>query len=87
MNIDVSGIEDRMATEGINYNVAEKIRNELVCCDIYERLEMLRKQYGHSSEQHKKLKTSSDYHPICFYGEWAARIAERHEEVKSRAVE
>lgn len=53
--------------------VAAEIRRELVCCNIYEQLSVL---VG-DTEAWKALRHSNDYHDICYYGEWAARIAEK----------
>jgi transcriptional regulator with XRE-family HTH domain len=53
--------------------VAAKIRAELVCCDIYQRMEAC----DAGDDEWMALKQSPDYHAICFYGEWAARIAEQ----------
>lgn len=54
--------------------IAAKIRAELVCCDIYQRLEAL--QVAGDGDGRHALRHSHEYHDICFYGEWAARIAE-----------
>ena len=56
----------------LQQHIAAKIRAELVCCDIYERFDSLA-----SAEEQRALRQSSDYHAICFYGEWSARIAEQ----------
>lgn len=53
--------------------VAAKLRAELVCCDIYECLEVLSVP-GREGEW-EQLRRSPKYHAICHYGEWAARIA------------
>lgn len=55
--------------------IAEKIRAELVCCDIYQRMEDVNNPEDDSAW--KALRHSRDYHDICFFGEWAARIAEQ----------
>lgn len=54
--------------------IAAKIRAELVCCDIYARMEACD---AAGDEEWMLLRHSSDYHAICFYGEWAARLAEQ----------
>lgn len=51
--------------------IVEQIRAELVCCDIYQRF----MDAGDAAKQ-RELKAGSDWHDICFYGEWSARIAE-----------
>lgn len=55
--------------------VADEIRGELVCCDIYERMEAV--SSAATKAQWAALRDSDDFHDICFFGEWAARIAER----------
>lgn len=55
----------------VRARVAAKIRAELVCCDIYERFMNLA-----SAKDQQKLRNSNEYHEICFFGEWSARIAE-----------
>jgi predicted transcriptional regulator len=50
---------------------AAKIREKLVCCDIFEQMEELR---GDLLAQ-QRLRESKAYHDICYFGEWAARIA------------
>lgn len=53
-------------------DVAEQIRRELVCCDIFAQGEAL----SGDVEGLQRLRESKAYHAICYYGEWAARIAE-----------
>lgn len=50
--------------------IAAKIRDELVCCDVYERFKPL------GSEAGRNVAVQHQDHLACFYGEWAARIAE-----------
>lgn len=52
--------------------IAEKIRAELVCCNVFERMEKVRGNAAATA----RLRKSNDFHPICYYGEWSARIAE-----------
>jgi len=65
----------RLTQPKAQHVIAEKIRAELVCCDIYQRLEDLNEPG--QEQAWKKLRHSHDYHDICHYGEWAARIAEQ----------
>jgi AcrR family transcriptional regulator len=51
--------------------ISQRIRQDLVCCDIYQRF----LDAGNAARQHE-LKQGEDWHDICFYGEWSARIAE-----------
>lgn len=51
---------------------AAKIREEMVCCDTYDQLA----KYFNEAE-YRALKRSKNYHAICHYGEWAARIVEK----------
>jgi hypothetical protein len=53
--------------------IAERIRAELVCCNIYERMAACD---AAGDDEWMSLRHGSEYHDICFYGEWAARIAE-----------
>lgn len=54
--------------------IAEKIRAELVCCDIFERMQALK---GDLMAQQQVRENAKVWHEICYYGEWAARIALR----------
>jgi hypothetical protein len=65
------GAEERVRAES-----AELIRGELVCCDIFQRLEDLRTEDGKPTYAYRTLRLSSEYHDICFFGEWSARIVE-----------
>lgn len=56
---------------------AQQIRDELVCCDIYERLQGLYAADGNPTYAYRELRHSNQYHPICHYGEWAARVVEQ----------
>lgn len=57
----------------VQERVAARIRAELVDCDLYERFMNL------GPAEQIKLKASEDWHPICFFGEWAARLAEQEQ--------
>ena len=52
--------------------LATKIRRELVCCDIYERMRVL----VAGGDEYRALREGPSYHDICFYGELAARMCE-----------
>lgn len=52
--------------------VAQRIRNEMVCCDTYDKIQAV----GFKEADYRALKRSSNYHAICHYGEWAARMVE-----------
>jgi hypothetical protein len=64
--------------------VAQRIEAELVCCDITDRMSAEAEKGRWDDENHtylmpqswKDLRKSSAFHPICFYGGWAADIAE-----------
>lgn len=63
--------------------VAEDIRSELVCCDIYGQIDAIWKadpdpDAGRAAMA--ALMQSPDYHAICHWGGYAARIAERGDE-------
>lgn len=53
--------------------IAHRIRAELVCCDSAQKADGL-----HESDRvaYREFLRSPDYHPMCHYGEWAARLAE-----------
>lgn len=50
---------------------AAKIRAEMVCCDVYDQLARF-----FDEAEYRALRRSSNYHGICHYGEWAARLVE-----------
>lgn len=61
---------------------AELIRGELVCCDIFHRMEALVPAWSAKPDERdwsawKELKASNDYHDLCFFGEWSAVIVEK----------
>ena len=67
---------------------AMEIRAELVCCDIYQRLVDCAKA-AHDPDPEvrqvarvaqKELYGSTEYHAICHWGEYAARIVEGKED-------
>lgn len=59
----------------VQQRAAAKIRAELVCCDIYQRME---DAYNPEDDAPwVALRHGREYHDICFYGEWAARLVEQ----------
>jgi len=54
----------------IQQDVAFRIRAELVCCNIYERVNDLKELTL------KSAQASQDWHDLCYWGEASARIAE-----------
>jgi hypothetical protein len=57
---------------------AELIRAELVCpCDSYQKMEAIPYADGKLTYAHRTFRASNEFHDICFYGEWAARIVEK----------
>lgn len=73
-NLDAKKVRMEAARVKELRNAAEQIRRELVCCDIHERMEAI--DTSTNAEEFRALKRSSDYHAICHYGEWSARIVE-----------
>lgn len=73
-NLDAKKVRIEAARVKELRNAAEQIRRELVCCDIHERMEAI--DTSTNAEEFRALKRSSDYHAICHYGEWSARIVE-----------
>lgn len=57
----------------VQERIAARLRDGLVCCDIYQRLTALQGD----TEAWKALRHSPSYHDICYFGEWAAQIAEK----------
>jgi hypothetical protein len=63
--------------------MAMRIRAELVCCDITERMDAEAPKGRWDDENHvylmpqswSDLRKSHDFHPICYFGGWAANIA------------
>lgn len=57
---------------------AAKIREDLVCCEIHERLRaaLLEGGWGKPNDAYRELRASDQYHGVCDVGEWAARIVE-----------
>lgn len=63
--------------------MAMRIRAELVCCDITERMDAEAAKGRWDDENHvylmpqswSDLRKSHDFHPICYFGGWAANIA------------
>lgn len=67
-------VSDWVRRVSLQEKIAAKIRAELVCCDIYQRME---DAYDPEDDTAwKTLRHGMDYHDICFFGEWSARIAE-----------
>lgn len=73
-NLDAKKVRMEAARVKELRNAAEQIRRELVCCDIHERMEAI--DTSTNAEEFRALKRSPDYHAICHYGEWSARIVE-----------
>lgn len=63
--------------------MAMRIRAELVCCDITKRMDAEAAKGRWDDENHvylmpqswSDLRKSRDFHPICYFGGWAANIA------------
>ncbi len=59
--------------------IAEDIRAELVCCDIFHRLQPVFHAINAAElPRAVDVETLAGGHQICFWGEAAARIAESH---------
>lgn len=54
--------------------MAAKIRHEMVCCDIYDK--MMQAFQARGIEAYREIKRSANYHAICYYGEEAALLIE-----------
>lgn len=59
--------------------IAQEIRDELVCCDMYELVQRLAETYRQRGQTlWEPDKAIRDYHAICHWGECAARVAEQY---------
>lgn len=71
---------DEQTIKRVGAFIANDIRAELVCCDVYERVEPLRAELAAGQpgwgEAYGELHDAVDGHEICYWGEAAARIAE-----------
>jgi hypothetical protein len=65
---------DRETRAETRREVAEKIENELVCCDVYDRLNP-KPRAAWSSVDESEFRG----HSICYWGRAAARIADSGE--------
>ena len=54
----------------IQDKVAYRIRAELVCCDLYDRVNVRKELTLEEAEE------SEDWHALCYWGEASAQIAE-----------
>lgn len=63
----------------LQQQIALKIRAELVCCDIYQICadSLWPTPQMHWEDWQVELNSRRQRHAICYYGEWAARIAEQ----------
>lgn len=72
--------------------IAYYIIAELVCCDIFERLEAEAAKGHWDDVTHQfvmpeswfGLRKSREFHPMCFYGGWAASLAKHGPETDGR---
>lgn len=75
-----AGAEEAVAAE--RERIAQAIEDELVCCDIYRRIEDAYRDARDATGGHEEgvaaqrsVMRSSDYHAICHHGAHAAAIA------------
>jgi hypothetical protein len=55
----------------VREDIASRIRAELVCCDLYGKVN------DTGELTFEQAKASRDWHDLCYWGEAAARLAER----------
>lgn len=55
--------------------IAYRIRAELVCCDLYQRVEKARAE-GDGENAIGRAVLRKDWHDLCYWGEASAQIAE-----------
>lgn len=62
-----------------NLEIAHRIRAELVCCDIYDRLQ---DEMEHETNINPigRAILRDEWHGICYWGEAAAKLAETYGE-------
>lgn len=82
-NLDAKKVQMEAARVKELRYAAEQIRSELVCCDIHQRVENAYTEARAATGGHEEgiaaqraIMRSPDYHAICHYGEWSARIVE-----------
>lgn len=72
--------------ETIYKTMAQDIRDEMVCCDIYRK--MMEAFHEKGIFAYREMKRSPDYHAICYYGEMAAQyVEERGDEDRREAYQ
>jgi hypothetical protein len=59
--------------------IAERIRRELVCCDIYDRFQKVFKELSpaEGTKYMKEHREEYQNHSLCYWGEAAAQLAEK----------
>ena len=62
----------------VRAQVAEEIRVELVCCDVYDRLQPLLSSAREAGAMVEVGDANTRGHTICYWGEASARIARQH---------
>lgn len=62
-----------------NLEIAHRIRAELVCCDIYDRVQEEMEQDGMPNSIARAI-LRDEWHDICYWGEAAAKLAETYGE-------
>lgn len=67
-----------LSTEAVGAAIAQRIRDELVCCNIYQRI--MERPVRERVAFTRVMKQIHAYHDICFWGEASARIAEGFQE-------
>lgn len=59
----------KLVAEVITRHLAYRIRAELVCCDIFERVQR-------DGGDDNAMGRANEWHEICYWGEAAARLVE-----------
>lgn len=66
----IDQVSARRPSRNLQTDLAFRIRAELVCCNIYERVNDLKELTLESAQ------ASRGWHDLCYWGEASARIAE-----------
>lgn len=70
--------------ESVYRIIAQKLRDEMVCCDIYNT--MMGRYLQDGIIAYREMKRSNDYHAICYYGEMAAQYVEEQGDEDQREL-
>lgn len=78
IHIPILSPGEEQIRNGLKAKIAERIRRELVCCDIYDQFQRVSKESSpvEGARYMKEHRGEYQNHSICYWGECSARIAE-----------